>query len=186
MSKGSLVVSYVVGVVSGLMVAALAAIFITNAPVPFINKVKRPGELVQPSADGKLPDPNKGYYAPPSANVDTTSKGAQAVMLAEQNAAQKSGGTSGTSGSTAAALPGTVEGTRYLLQAGAFKSTEEADAMRARLALLGLDGRVYPVQQGETTLYRVRIGPLAQVEEVNKARKLLADNKIEAQLLRAQ
>ena len=76
------------------------------------------------------------------------------------------------------------EGTRFLLQAGAFKSPDEADAMRARLALLGLDARIFPIDQGGQTLYRVRLGPYGQIDEINRTRKLLAENSIEAQVVR--
>ena len=44
------------------------------------------------------------------------------------------------------------EDTRFLLQAGAFRTPEDADAMRARLALLGFDARVFPREQDGTTL----------------------------------
>jgi len=50
-----------------------------------------------------------------------------------------------------------------MLQTGAFKSAQDADSMRARLALLGLDARVSQVtQDGATVLYRVRIGPYSR------------------------
>ncbi len=178
--QGRTLIAFVSGLVAGLFIAAIAAVAITQAPVPFLNKVKRPTDLVQPSSDGKLPDPNKALYAPPPASVDQ-SKGAQAVLQAEQmpipKFEAKPGGApteAGTSG--------------YLLQAGAFKTFDDADSMRARLALLGLDARVSPVssvEQGGTLLYRVRIGPYSQMDDVNKARKLLADNKIETQVMRA-
>jgi cell division protein FtsN len=76
------------------------------------------------------------------------------------------------------------EGSRFLLQAGAFKSPEDADSMRAQLGMIGLDSRIFPIEQGGQTLYRVRLGPYGQIEDVNRVRKLLADNSIEAQVVR--
>ncbi len=75
-------------------------------------------------------------------------------------------------------------GTRYVLQAGAFKTPEDADGMRARLTLLGLDARVFPVEQSGTTLYRVRLGPYGQIDDINRIRKTLASNNIDAQVIR--
>ena len=56
--------------------------------------------------------------------------------------------------------------------------------MRARLALIGLDSRIFPIEQSGQTLYRVRLGPYGQLDDVNRVRKLLADNSIEAQIVR--
>ncbi|MFZ5538235.1 MAG: SPOR domain-containing protein, partial [Pseudomonadota bacterium] len=83
-----------------------------------------------------------------------------------------------------APAPAADEGTRFQLQAGAFRTPEDADAMRARLALMGLDARVFPIEQAGTTLYRVRLGPYGQIDDVNRTRKMLADNGIEAQVIR--
>src|SRR6202007_545264 len=59
----------------------------------------------------------------------------------------------------AGAAPAADSGGRLMLQTGAFKSPQDADAMRARLALLGLDARVTQVTQDATVLYRVRVWP---------------------------
>ena len=58
------------------------------------------------------------------------------------------------------------------------------DAMRARLVLLGLDARVFPIEQNGTTLYRVRVGPYGQIDDINRIRKDLAENGIDAQVVR--
>lgn len=167
------------GLLLGLVIAALLAIYITNAPVPFVNKVQRPTETIMPGADGKLPDPNKALYAPERAadlpKVATPSadgKGAPAEAPSKAD-------------TLAAAKPASPDdGTRFLLQAGAFRTPEDADSMRARLAMLGLDARIFPIEQGDRTLYRVRLGPYGQVEDINRIRKSLAENGIDAQVVR--
>ena len=83
-------------------------------------------------------------------------------------------------------VPAATETTRYLLQAGAFKTPDDADAMRARLALLGLDARVFPIEQNGATLYRVRVGPYGQIDDINRIRKDLAENGIDSQVVRAK
>lgn len=74
--------------------------------------------------------------------------------------------------------------TAYLLQAGAFRGQEDADAMRARLALVGFEARVISAEVNGQTMYRVRVGPFAQLDDMNKARARLAENGIEASVVR--
>ncbi len=76
------------------------------------------------------------------------------------------------------------DGSRFLLQAGAFRSPDDADAMRARLALLGFDSKIFPREQDGTTLYRVRLGPYGNLDDVNRIRKTMAENGIDVQLIR--
>src|ERR1700758_1923801 len=54
---------FVAGLVCGIGLSAGAALYITNSPVPFVNKVQRPTENVNPGAGGQLPDPNKSLYS---------------------------------------------------------------------------------------------------------------------------
>jgi cell division protein FtsN len=176
--RGNTVIGFVAGIVTGLFIAVAVALYMTNAPVPFITKVHRPTENVKPGADGKLPDPNTALYSKPieppkvepdKANAKTDPKAAPPPP--EQPAAKVE----------SAAPP---ETTRYLLQAGAFRSPDEADAMHAKLALLGLDARVFPIEQGSGTLYRVRVGPYGQLDDINRIRKDLAENGIDSQVVR--
>ena len=57
---------------------------------------------------------------------------------------------------------------RMFLQVGAFASRDNANTLAERLAgALGTAIRINPTLQGERTLYRVRIGPIPTVEEVD-------------------
>lgn len=75
-------------------------------------------------------------------------------------------------------------GAGYLLQAGAFRGREDADGMRARLALLGFEARVAQAEVNGQTMYRVRVGPFAQLDDMNNARARMAENGIEASVVR--
>jgi cell division protein FtsN len=75
-------------------------------------------------------------------------------------------------------------GASYLLQAGAFRGQEDADSMRAKLALVGFEARIVAAEVNGTTFYRVRVGPYAQLDEMNRARSRLAENGIEASVVR--
>lgn len=80
----------------------------------------------------------------------------------------------------------TVPGIRYLLQAGSFRRTEDAESLRARLGLLGIEANIQRVElPGGETWHRVRIGPYAALGQVNEVRARMASQNIESILLRA-
>ena len=72
----------------------------------------------------------------------------------------------------------------YFLQAGAFRNTSDAEAMRARVIMLGLPAQVQAADINGTTLHRVRVGPFAGLDETNKARSRLGTEKIETSVIR--
>ncbi len=185
--QGNTLLGFVAGLVIGLLIAVGVALYLTNAPVPFVNKVTRPTENIKPGADGKLPDPNKPLYGnPPPAQTAEPAKDAKDAKGAPAPAASGKAATppkAETAPTTTTTTTG-EDGSRYVVQAGAFKSADDADGMKARLALLGLDARVFPIEQAGTTLYRVRLGPYGQMDDINKIRKTLTDNGIESQVIR--
>jgi cell division protein FtsN len=69
---------------------------------------------------------------------------------------------------------------RYLLQAGSFKSKDDAEEMKARLALLGLRANVASVEINGTTWHRVRVGPFVSTQDLAEARTTLAGAGISA------
>jgi cell division protein FtsN len=177
------IVGFVSGLVFGLLVCTGAALYITNSPVPFVNKVQRPTENVNPAAGGQLQDPNRPLYsnraALPAASPDRPHDAAAAPI--EDKSTPAPGAAAAPAASAA------DEGGRLMLQTGAFKSAQDADAMRARLALLGLDARVSQVMpDGATVLYRVRIGPYRELDDLSGIRRTLSENGIEAQVVHAQ
>jgi cell division protein FtsN len=180
--SGGMLLGLVLGLVIGLAIAVAVALYISNAPLPFVTKVRPPSAAPTLPADGKLPDPNKSFSAgtPPPAPA--------AAAAPPAPPAAKAGTVDATTPATpeaAAAKEETLpEGSRFLLQAGAFRSPDDADGMRAQLAMIGLDARIFPIEQGGHTLYRVRLGPYGHLDDVNRVRKLLADNNIEAQVVR--
>ncbi|MGH6610797.1 MAG: SPOR domain-containing protein [Burkholderiaceae bacterium] len=172
--RGTTLIGFIIGLVLGLAIAVAVALYITNAPVPFVNKVRPASENVNPAlAGGQVPDPNKSLYSPaPSKALEPSKSDAATDPKAAPPPAEK--------GNT---FPAT-EDSRFLLQAGAFRTPDDADSMRARLALLGYDAKVFPREQDGTTLYRVRLGPYGNLEDVNRIRKKMAENGIDVQLVR--
>ncbi len=72
----------------------------------------------------------------------------------------------------------------YLLQAGAYRSPTEAESMKAKLALMGFETQVVAADVNGAVLHRVRVGPYSGLDSMNRARARLAENGIEATVLR--
>lgn len=85
------------------------------------------------------------------------------------------------------AAGGTAAGdaTRYLLQVGSFRSTADAEQMKARLALLGIVAQVQTVTVNDATWHRVRVGPVSSARQADDMRGRLADNGIDSLVLKA-
>lgn len=73
----------------------------------------------------------------------------------------------------------------YFLQVGAFREQTEAENAKARLALMGFEAKISERQADTGSLYRVRIGPLNQLETMNRIRGKLSDNGVNAAVVRA-
>lgn len=74
----------------------------------------------------------------------------------------------------------------YLLQAGSFKHHDEADSLKARLALLGVEAHIQSVNVNNTTWHRVRIGPANDRQTLEQTRKHLSTNQIDTILMQAK
>jgi cell division protein FtsN len=74
----------------------------------------------------------------------------------------------------------------YYLQAGAFRDLSDAEATRAKLALLGFEAAISDRTSDSGVLHRVRMGPYNQVEAMNKARAKLLDSGVDVAIVRNQ
>ncbi|WAI84075.1 MULTISPECIES: SPOR domain-containing protein [Achromobacter] len=72
----------------------------------------------------------------------------------------------------------------YYLQAGAFRGESDAESLRARIILLGLPVAVQKAEVNGKPLNRVRVGPFARLDDMNRARGRLGENKIETAVVR--
>jgi cell division protein FtsN len=88
-------------------------------------------------------------------------------------------------GSSSSAAAGD-EKTIYYLQAGAFRGLPDAEATRAKLALLGFEATISDRNSESGVLHRVRLGPFNQVETMNKARAKLLDSGVDVAIVRNQ
>ena len=88
--------------------------------------------------------------------------------------------------SEAPALASGADPFNYFIQAGAFRTPEDAEQQRAKLLLLGMQARVSEREQAGRTVYRVRVGPFEKKDDADKVKNRLDNNSIETALVRVQ
>lgn len=136
------------------------------APLPGQKPPAKPmddlGALIAtlPSSDSKPP-------APPDLPVPVP----DAPPAKPQQGASAGNGTAAANGS-------------YFLQAGAYRVLEDAESLRARILLLGLPVSVQRAEVNGMPINRVRVGPFARLDDMNRARGRLGENKIESTVVR--
>ncbi len=80
----------------------------------------------------------------------------------------------------------TSDGSRYLLQAGAFQASAPAEELKAQLAMMGLSARVEPAEISGKTVYRVRMGPYGSAGDLADAKRKLASSGVSAMAIKAK
>jgi cell division protein FtsN len=79
----------------------------------------------------------------------------------------------------------TVKKDNYFLQVGAFPNSADADNMKAKLALLGFEAVVQTATIPEKGVWhRVRVGPLRDVDQINKIRSELTAGGFNTDLIK--
>jgi cell division protein FtsN len=168
---GGTLLGIFVGLILGLGIAVGIAWYMNKAPIPFINRTKPPEKVSEPAKAPPKPDEKTTQQVEkPRFEFYKILPGAEEPVTEKQI--------------KQASKPGApVE--NYLLQAGAFQNPADADNLKARLALLGVEAGVEPINLPEKgTWYRVRVGPYHKVDEINRLRQTLAQNGIEASLVK--
>ncbi len=74
----------------------------------------------------------------------------------------------------------------YILQAGSFQKLNEADTLKARPALMGVESSIQTVKVDRSTWHRVRVGPYRDRQQANRMRAKLKKNRIDTMLLMAR
>lgn len=74
----------------------------------------------------------------------------------------------------------TSAGKKYLLQAGSFKSKQDAERLKASLALLGVMSSIQSVSINSDKWHRVRIGPFSNPNRLRETLSTLKQNNIHA------
>ena len=71
-----------------------------------------------------------------------------------------------------------------MLQAGSYRKFEDADRVRAQLALQGIESNVQRVAIDNDTWHRVRIGPISDPAELERVRTRLKEAEVDFLVVR--
>jgi cell division protein FtsN len=171
-SGPTIVVGIAIGVLLGLAAALGVALYINKGPSPFVERVP-PRPRAAPEQKRPLaatPEPVTAVRPPQAAERERELPLDYHEML------------EGTPDRRAPRpVPQAPRGTTvYYLQIAALSNAEDADNLKARLALQGIEARIQTVQRDDRMLHRVRVGPFPSVEEADKAQARLRQNQIDA------
>ncbi len=193
----------IVGLLVGLGVALAVAVYVTKVPVPLVDR----GVQRKPGQEAIEAERNKDWN--PNANLSTKPAPAPAPATAPEAApAAAPAATPSTTPAPAASAdplgdlvqqrttsPGPVAAVEappaadpfnYFVQAGAFRGADEAEAQRARLAMLGFNAKVSEREQAGRPVFRVRLGPYTQRTEAEGLQERLQAQGVDAALVRVQ
>jgi len=199
--RGSVIVGIIIGVVLGLAAALAVAVYVTKVPVPFLNRgqsrtAEQDAAEIRKNRDW---DPNAPLYgrnpakalapapgvvapAPPVATIPApaVTPGASAPKAAARPA-DPLGELASARSATASADP-----FFYFVQAGAFRTPEDAEAQRAKLSLMGIEAKVTEREQSGRQVFRVRVGPFDRKEDADRAKEKLGEAGVDSALVRVQ
>lgn len=203
--SGGTIVGLIIGLLIGLGVALGVAVYVTKVPVPFLNKgaIRSSDQDNAEEQKNKNWDPNLPLYgkgsvrpAPATASPAAGVAAAPASTPAAANPAPVPSDPLGDlakaragKAAPAAAAPtaaGSVDPFDYFVQAGAFRTQSDADAQRAKLAMLGWEARVNEREQSGRTVFRVRIGPFVKRVDAEQLKEKLDGAGVESALVRVQ
>lgn len=212
--RGNTLVGIIIGVVLGLAAALAVAVYVTKVPVPFLNKgPSRSAE--QDAAESRKNqnwDPNAPLYGknpakplPPApgipasaAAVPPAARASEATVAREPAKRDDQPQAPAVMGRPAPADPlGDLATARaagtpgndpffYFVQAGAFRTPEDAEAQRAKLSLMGIEAKVTEREQSGRQVYRVRVGPFNSKDDADRQKERLDAGGFDTALVRVQ
>jgi cell division protein FtsN len=207
-------VGIIIGVVLGLAAALAVAVYVTKVPIPFLNKgqsrtAEQDAAEIRKNRDW---DPNAPLYgknparpmapapavvapapaiapAPPVATIPAPAvigKPASAPMAIAKQAPKAPAADPLGELATARSAAAGADPFLYFVQAGAFRTPEDAEAQRAKLSLMGIEAKVTEREQSGRQVFRVRVGPFERKEEADRQKEKLESGGFETALVRVQ
>jgi len=188
-SGGSLLVGVLIGLLLGLAIALGVALYLNKVPGPFVSRSKPPETQQAKPEPAKAPEPaqpKSAEKAPPTEEKSTRFDFYKILPGSEEPGAERK--PKEAPAPTAPAAGDQIANDSkdsFFLQAGAFQSAADADNLKARLALMGIEAVVQTATiPDKGTMHRVRAGPYTRVEDVNRAREALKQNGIDTTLIK--
>ena len=178
--SGSLLLGILIGLLLGLGIALAVAWYINKMPTPFLNRAVPPAKGEASKSTGpeiaKADDKNgKSPDGKPRFDFYKILPGSEEPVTDQQfkDAQQRP--------------PVAPVKETFYLQAGAFQNAPDADNLKARLALLGMEATVQTTTMPDKGVWhRVRIGPYSAIDDLNRARDTLKQNGIETSLIKVR
>lgn len=168
----SLLIGILIGLVLGLGIALGVAWYINRTPSPFLGRSTPPAKTEAARAADGAKAGDRAAESKPRFDFYKILPGLEEPATDQQlREAQKA--------SAAASKEA------FFLQAGAFQNAPDADNLKARLALLGVEASVQTITLPDKGVWhRVRIGPYTSVEELNRTRETLKQNGMQTTLIK--
>ena len=182
----SLLAGILIGMVLGLIIAAIIAWYILKTPGSFVNNVPREAAKLVPDTVKPTPTPAATSAPQPASGVSGAAEGKPRFEFYKVLTDKQEATTPAPVQPTSRPEDKAASREAYFLQAGAFASAEEADKLKARLAMLGMEATVLDAMISDRTIHRVRLGPYKNEDEMKKMLAMLKQNGIEATPMRVQ
>jgi cell division protein FtsN len=195
-----LLLGVIIGLLLGVVISLAVALWLNRLSNPFVEKNKSieplpkmgpaqpppPAEAAkaaQSAAKGSVPEKATKPGERPRFEFYQILPGEKEAPERQAKAAPKAPDTPKPGSSPATPKPHT--GDVYWLQAGAFSDEKEADNLRAKIALTGLEASVRSVAVPDKgKLYRVRLGPYQSLDDANRIKSALSQNGVGAAIIR--
>lgn len=170
---GTLFLGIFIGILLGLGFAAAIAWYVNKMPSPFADRDRAadtaPGEPQKPAPaedrQAKAGKPRFDFYKILPGKEEAVTE--QEVSRAAQKPA-----------------PGKEI---FYLQAGAFQSVSDADNLKAKIALLGVEAAIQTATLPDGSVWhRVRLGPYTGMDGIDRARNILKQNGLDATLIKVR
>jgi cell division protein FtsN len=182
-------VGLLVGLLIGVVLSVALTIYIKSSGSPF-SEISKPEDKIKPVEDKKTEDrpahtqenkpsagqgektgengkPRFDFYKILPGSESAVSE--QEIKKNEQQADQAN------------------QAVNYYLQVGAFQTEQEADNMKAKLALLGMESVIQTANVPEKGVWhRVRVGPFTELSQTDKAKEDLTQNGFKADLIKVK
>ena len=197
-SGGGTLLGVFIGLVVGVLMALGVVLYLNKSPLPFQDKYEGAprGERDKPGPNGRVGDAAQAPTPLPGKPGDKPAgkqrfefynilegKSPAAPRDTEPAAQRPAPPPAVTVAPGADSKPATVE--ILFLQVGAFQKEVDADNLKAKLALTGLETSVQQVAIPEKgTMHRVRVGPFRDAAEMNRARALLSQTGIQGTVIK--
>ena len=181
---GGFLLGMFTGVAIGLVVSLMIAFYLNRTQIPFIAGKPKPAEkegtaaAAKPPAIAGLP---RGSTVPPASAEKPKFDFYKILPGQEEQVSERELRERMRTARSQQDAGKDV----YFVQAGSFQNPADADNQKARLAILGFESSVEPANLPDKgTWYRVRLGPYTKVEDINRIRQALAQNGIDASLVK--